>query len=308
MNGPAPIALFVYNRPRHTERAVEALRRNIEFELGRLFVFCDAARGNGDDLTVRETRRVVHELRHPRLEIVEAAENKGLARSIVDGVTALCRAFGRVVVVEDDLIVSPVFLQYMNAAFNRYEDIESVMQLSGHMFPVAVQSKNDAVFLPFTTSWGWGTWARAWKAFDERGEAFDDLRRNKEMRRRFDVDGTYPYFRMLKRQRRGQVDSWAIRWYLSVFMRQGLTLYPCQSLVVNSGFDGTGTHCRTEGGDGGTRLRELAIERFPDPRVDRQVLEAVKAYFRRRYSPLARLLSRLNPGGYRTVARRELAK
>lgn len=112
--------------------------------------------------------------------IIEAEANRGLANSIIAGVTKLCDEYGRVIVLEDDLVVSPVFLTYMNAALDKYEDVEDVMQVSGYIFPVtAFENNTEAMFLPFTTSWGWATWGRAWKYFDPEADGWENARKFK---------------------------------------------------------------------------------------------------------------------------------
>jgi hypothetical protein len=243
----APIALFVFKRPEHTRRTLEALARNPEFADSPLHVFCDGSRRPGDDAAVLATREVVRNWAHPRKAIHAAPGNRGLAASIIEGVSRLCASYGRVIVVEDDLVVAPVFLDFLNRALDRYSDEPQVMQVSGHMFPVDLAVGHpDAVFMPFITSWGWATWHRAWQCFDSTAAEFERLSKDRALRRRFDLDDCYPYFRMLKKQKAGLIDSWAIRWYLSVFMRNGLVLYPSRSLVSNEGFDGTGTHCGSE--------------------------------------------------------------
>jgi GT2 family glycosyltransferase len=195
--------------------------------------------------------------------VVERATNLGLANSIIDGTTRLTREFGRVIVLEDDLVVSPRFLEYMNRALERYQDEDSAMQVSGYMFPVDVGAEADAFFMPFTTSWGWATWERAWQHFDPAMKAFDALVTNRQLRDSFNLGGAYDYFHMLERQRSGSIDSWAIRWYLSVFMRGGLTLYPARALVRNTGFDGSGTHCVDADVEQGSIQPDFHVERFP---------------------------------------------
>jgi hypothetical protein len=166
-----------------------------------------------------------------------------LAASITEGLGGLCERYGRAIVVEDDLATSPHFLDYMNAALDRYDAEDRVMQISGHMFPANLRTPEDAIFLPFITSWGWATWARAWRHYDPLARNYGRLAGDPSLRKRFDLEGHYPYFRMLQAQQQGRIDSWAIRWYLSVFFRQGLALYPKNSMVRNLGFDGTGVNC-----------------------------------------------------------------
>jgi hypothetical protein len=239
----APIAIFVYKRPDHTRRTIEALVQCPEFAESPLYVFCDGAKKPEDQAAIDETRAVVRLIVGERATMIEAAQNQGLANSIIAGVSKLLDEFDRVIVLEDDLIVSPGFLQYMNMALEAYQDEPSVMQVSGYMFPVPeFVNRTEAMFLPFTVSWGWATWKRAWAHFDPLATGWEVLQTDREMRSRFDLDDSYEYFNMMKRQIAGEVDSWAIRWYWSVFKNKGCTLFPPVSHVNNIGFDGSGSH------------------------------------------------------------------
>ena len=280
MNATAPIALFTFKRPDHTRRTLESLAQNPEFTKSPLFIYCDGARHDGEAAQVEATRQLVSEWPHPNKTVIERDRNWGLANSVIEGVTEQCKRFGRVIVVEDDLVVSPVFLNYLNSALDRYTDEQKVMQVSAHMFPVDIQSQFDAVMLPFTTSWGWATWDRAWKKFDPGMTGYEKLKVDSVLRRKFDVDGSYPAFRMLERQEEGKVDSWAIRWYLSVFLAEGLVVFPKQTLVMNEGFDGSGSNCRTPQ----LRTEILRIEPIvllPDVRIQEQDYVCVKNYLRK---------------------------
>ena len=259
----APIALFVYNRPSHTQRTIDALRSHQLAPESDLIVFSDAAKDEAARPKVAAVREVISAIDgFKSVRVVLRDRNWGLAASVIDGVTELCRDFGKVIVLEDDLIVAPGFLRYMNQALDIYQDQSAVMQISGHMFPVEMKHETDAFFLPFTTSWGWATWQRAWEAFDEQARGYTRLKTDAALKKRFDLDGAYPYFHMLEAQLHGKIDSWAIRWYLSVFLMDGLTLYPRQTLVSNAGFDGSGTH-RANYNDDANRLFGGTIEVFP---------------------------------------------
>jgi GT2 family glycosyltransferase len=240
----APIALFVYNRPLHTARTITALRRNPGAAQSDLIVFSDAARTPQAESSVREVRALVAGIDgFKSVSIVERTQNWGLARSIVDGVTRLTEERGRVIVLEDDLETSSYFLAYMNAALDRYEAEERVMQIAGYMYPAKPRVEEDALFLPFISSWGWGTWRRAWRHFKRREEDFPKVLADRATRRRFDLNGHYKFSKILRAYQRGRVDSWAIHWYVTVFLREGLALFPTQTLVQNLGFDGSGVNC-----------------------------------------------------------------
>jgi len=272
----APIALFVFKRPQHTRRVLESLARNPEFARSPLHIFADGARRPDDAPIVEETRRLVADWPHPDKTIHLAPANRGLAASIIEGVGMLCASMGRVIVVEDDLRLAPGFLAYMNQALTVYQDEPSVMQVSGHMYPVRPSLQGSTVLMPLATSWGWATWQRAWQRFDPDMTQFDRLRADKALRRKFDLDNAYPYFQMLVRQRRGKLDSWAIRWYLSVFMADGLALFPAHSLVSNEGFDGSGTHCGVDDRMGGVATESpVEVIRISPPKTDAAAWRAV---------------------------------
>lgn len=240
----APIALFVYNRPEHTRRTVEALADNPLAKDSEIFIFSDAAKSTNATENVQKVRAYIATITgFKAIHITEREQNWGLANSIIDGVSRLCDAYGKVIVLEDDLIALPGFLAFMNSGLVRYEDCPEVMQISGFAFPISVKS-DEAFFLPLTTSWGWATWNRAWKKFDVSAKSFYSLKTDRALRKKFDLNNSYPYYQMLKSQMAGKIDSWAIRWYLSVFINAGRVLYPPHTLILNTGMDGSGTHCK----------------------------------------------------------------
>lgn len=241
----APVALFVFNRPEHLRRTIESLKLCDGFSDSPVIVFGDGARGAHDLPAVEATRRVARELLGEQAEYRLSESNQGLAHSIIHGVEQLLARYGRVIVVEDDLILAPGFLRFLNEGLDRYADDERVYQISGHMFDVReFVQRREALLLPFTTTWGWATWDRAWKAFDPKASGWESLRQNRVLRKRFNLNGAYDYAHMLERQMSGQRQSWGIRWYWSVFARGGLACFPPQSMVANIGMDGTGTHGR----------------------------------------------------------------
>lgn len=243
----APIALFVYNRPEHTKKTLGALSQCELASESDLYIFADGPKENASTEIIDKINKV-HEIIDgvkwsKNIYIEKKPTNLGLAKSIVAGVTTLCNKFGRVIVLEDDLLVSKNFLTYMNNSLEKYKDCSNVYQISGFMFPVSFKCKDDAFFLNLTTTWGWGTWNRAWKLFDWNPKDIQEKIQNKAILKRFDLNGVYPYSKMLIDRINGKNDSWGILWWWAVFNANGLVLHPAQTLVANIGFDGTGTHC-----------------------------------------------------------------
>jgi hypothetical protein len=290
----APIALFAFRRPELTARLLRTLLANPEVVSSRVYAFCDGARREEDVAQVVRTRQVIAQAGLPHLELVERPRNMGLAANVIDGVTRLCGETGRAIVLEDDLILAPRFLRYMNDGLDRYQDEPRVFAVSGFMYPVEHAAPHDALFLPFISSWGWATWARAWRCFEPGAPGAREVLADAALRRRFDLDGAYGFSRMLRRQLAGQSDSWAIRWYLSVFAREGLSLFPRQSLVENGGFDGDSTHCRgPRPAHAASGARDLEVASFPPVAVDGAAFAAVKALLSADSTLLARVLRRL---------------
>jgi glycosyl transferase family 2 len=238
----APIVLFIYNRPEHTRRTLAALAANPLAAESDLIIYADGPKGAEHAASVAQARAVAGNATGFRsVKLIERDKNWGLANSIIAGISEVCAANGRVIVVEDDLLVAPGFLAFMNSGLDRYAEDDRVLQVSGFMFP-GIGDRLQACFLPLTTTWGWATWRRAWNLFDPSLSKLELLEQDSILRRRFDLNGSYAYFEMAKQQQQGTVDSWGIRWYMTVFFRGGLVLYPGRSLVTNIGADGSGTH------------------------------------------------------------------
>ncbi len=241
----APIALFIFKRAEHLERTIRSLQQCTGFADSRIVVFGDGPRNSLEVPAVEGTRAVAKRLLGPSAEYHFRTNNHGLAQSIIDGVGDLVSRFDRVIVIEDDLEVGRNFLDYMNAALERYDTRPEVLQISAHTFNVRkIANRRSAIFLPFTTTWGWATWRRAWAYFDADALGWERLQEDPSLRNRFNLDGTYDYSTMLEHQMNGHADSWGIRWYWSVFNHSGVACFPPSSLVRNIGMDGSGTHGR----------------------------------------------------------------
>jgi hypothetical protein len=281
--GSAPLGVFAYNRPEHLARALGALARCPEHAESAVTIFCDGPKPDASDATrarIAETRRAARELA-PNARVIEREQNFGLAKSMRTGVAQLCDEAGRAIILEDDLEVSSTFLRFMNASLDRYADEPRVMQISGYMFDVAIPGVDDALFVPLISCWGWAVWARSWRQLGSGSATYDVLVRDTAARRRFDLDGAFPYFAMLQQQHRGEIDSWGIGWYLDVFAAEGLVLYPRRSLVSNRGHDGSGAH-RERGSPFESTAQEFAPVRLPAVAIDEVQNRLLREFVRRK--------------------------
>jgi hypothetical protein len=241
----APIALFVYKRPVHARKTVEALQKNDLAEQTDLVVFSDGPKTCAAESSVQEVRKYLNQIDgFKSIRLFERTTNFGLANSIIDGVTRVCDEYGRVIVVEDDLVTSKHFLKFVNDGLDLYEYEEKVISIHGYMYPVR-HPLPETFFLRGADVWGWATWQRGWALFEPDGIALLEALKRSSLERAFNFDDSYDYIGMLQSQIMGKLDSWAIRWYASAFLENRLTLYPGRSLVQNIGIDSSGSHCET---------------------------------------------------------------
>ena len=229
----APVVIFTYNRPWHTQQTVEALLKNEYASESDLIIFSDAPKNEVAKKGVEETRSYIRNITgFKSLRIIERDRNFGLANNIIDGVTSIVNEFGRIIVLEDDLLTSPYFLKYMNEALFLYEEEESVISVQGYIYPIR-KILPETFFIRGADCLGWGTWKRGWDLFNPDGSELLYCLKERNLTKEFDFGGTYPYTRMLERQVNGEIGSWAIRWYASAFLKKKLALYPGKSLVLS---------------------------------------------------------------------------
>lgn len=240
----APIILFVYNRLEHTKKTIEALKKNHLAEESELFIYSDGPKRDDDIIKVKAVRNYIHQVEgFKQINIREREKNYGLAQSVVLGVNEVISQYGKVIVLEDDLITDNNFLTYMNYGLNKYQKDSQVYIITGYSYLKKGLENGETYFLKISTSWSWGTWKDRWQKYDAACEGWTVLKRDRRLRRKFDYDYSYPYYDLLKSQMTDEkINSWAIKWYWTIFKNEGLTLYPPISLVNNEGFDGSGEH------------------------------------------------------------------
>jgi len=241
----APVVLFAYARLDHLRQTVDSLRANREAGATSLYVFCDGPKHDGHKSQIDAVRAYVDSIDgFASVTRIYRDQNLGLAQSIISGVTEILSKHDSVIVMEDDLVVSPYFLKFMNEGLELYRHQERVASIHGYCYPVK-EALPDTFFLRGADCWGWATWSRAWRHFEPNGQKLLDALRRERLTRDFDMGGAYPYTKMLANQVVGRNDSWAVRWHASCFLDNMLTLYPGRSLVNNIGMDDSGTHCAT---------------------------------------------------------------
>lgn len=238
----APITVFVYNRPWHTRQTIEALEKNKLVKKSELFIFSDGPKNEKDKQKVEKVRKYIKEINgFKRVTITERQKNLGLANSIIAGVTEIINKYGKIIVLEDDLLTSPYFLKFMNEGLNFYEKEKKVISIHGFIYPVKFNLP-ETFFIRGADCLGWSTWKRGWDLFEHDGIKLLAELKKRKLTHKFDFSGSYPYTRMLIDQVNRKNDSWAIRWYASAFLKGKLTVYPGRSLIFHNGNDDSGTN------------------------------------------------------------------
>jgi len=248
----APVILFVYNRPDHLQQTLSHLKKNEGADETVLYIYSEGPKSDASDAdleALKNVRKIIHELSgFKEIIIREAAKNIGCADSIIAGITHVLAIHERAIILEDDIITHHLFLKFCNTGLEKFKDDEKVMQIGTFMFP------SDSI-LPKTFlsrkvfGWGWATWRNAWNDLNKDTKELTKQIKNRNLEKEFDLEGAYPYLQSLEAQTAGQIDTWDISWYASIFLKGGFSLYPSNSLSQNIGLDGSGTHYKGETGN-----------------------------------------------------------
>jgi len=281
---------------------LDALAANRESAETDLFVFLDGPRHHADIEKVQEVKRCIDSCEgFASVTCVQRETNLGLGRSIIDGVSSLLADFESVIVLEDDLVVSPFFLRYMLDGLNVYWDNRRVGSLHGYLYPLDIQL-TDPFFIRGADCWGWATWRRAWQYFSPDGREMARQIRAARLERTFNFSGSINYLKALQQSGTAAADTWAVRWHASMFVRDMYSLYPPQSLVQNIGLDSSGSNCATTSAYhvelASSRIQEFPLE-VAESEEARRALERFfrsqkTSWFRRQRESLMNLAARTN--------------
>ncbi len=295
----APIVLFVYNRPWHLKQTLTSLRQNELAQNSALYIFSDGPKSESDRKLVDEVREIIKAVDDFKtINIILRDKNLGLANSVISGVSEVIKKYEHVIVIEDDMIFSKSFLEYMNKILFFYQHDMKLFSVSGYNFPISIPSsyKNEIYFSPRASSWGWATWQNRWDKADWNVTDFNNFFIDRDAVRTFNLGGG-DLTLMLKKQVEGKIDSWAVRWCYAHYKNKAYCAYPTKSFVMNIGTDKSGTHLKK------TTKYNVELNENSTPQnlpknifVNEQILKNFQSFFKKNilqkiYNNLKRMVS-----------------
>lgn len=278
----APIVLFCFNRPAHLQQTVESLQMNTLAPESELYIYSDGPKHVEEAEVVSEVRKYISGVTgFKNVTIFESQQNKGLATSVIAGVSHVLSKYPKVIVLEDDMLSTTDFLSFMNQALDVYMERGDVFSVTGYTPPIDIPKgyPHDLYLVPRASSWGWGTWAHKWAKADWQVTDFPVLQNSASLRQEFNKGGD-DLWPMLAKQQRGVIDSWAIRWTYSQFQNNAYGLYPVHSKIRNIGTDGSGTNFTFKSGEYGQEMAEGGVQMPADLVPDEKMVRAFGEYYR----------------------------
>ena len=242
INTRVPLTIFAYKRPVHLQKVLEATLRMREIDAVQVHIFIDGPSTPEESELVNETWEIARQYAQESDSIVTLfKENKGLSKSIIGGVSSILQENESIIVLEDDLVGSKFFLEYSLHGLETYRQESKVSSIHGYL-PKIKSPRGQPFFRRGADCWGWATWQDRWQSTEwDANSLLTNLRKYK-LSQELNLNGAYCYSCMLERQAVGAIDSWAIRWHVSMFLQGRVALYPSHSLIQNIGFDGSGRH------------------------------------------------------------------
>ena len=249
----APIILFTYNRLYHTKEVLSSLAQNKLAKNSELYIFCDGIKDNAKNENITKSKDLQSYLREfsaeskdfKRINLTIKDKNIGLADSIINGISEVVKIHKKAIILEDDIVVSKAFLDYMNESLNRYEKESKVWSISAWSYPIDSSDLGDCYFWRIPHCWGWGTWEDRWNLY-ERNIEWVVKNFDKKDINAINLDGYANYFNDFLLNKNGKIKTWAIFNYLICYKFGALNLVPKIPYIKQIGFDGSGVHCGSE--------------------------------------------------------------
>ncbi len=242
----APLGIPVYNRLDHTKKMINSLLQNELASMTEVYFFCDNYKNEKDKKLIEDVRSFIFSITgFKKKSIILRQINYGLYRNTIEGINSILEKHEKFIWLEDDIVVSEFFLNFMNESLNYYENEDKVMSITGYAYPIKrLDIKESVVLTRLMQCWSWGSWKKKWKYFRKDKEMLSAF--NKQMINDFNFDGTNPnLWKQVQWNFNGKINTWAIFWYASIFLKKGLCVIPIEAYAINIGHDGSGHHTQS---------------------------------------------------------------
>ena len=241
----APVALFVYNRPETLSKTLESLKNNKLIKKTDIYIFSDGPTSNKrSKKKVYKVRKIIKDVKNLKIKkTIFYKTNRGLKKNIIEGINYVFKNHSKIIVLEDDLLVSPYFIKYMNRSLNFIKYKKKIWHVSAWNYPIKTNFKNlnDTFLWHNMNCWGWGTHKNDWNKLILDSNFFIKSFSNKQINF-FNLDGNLNNWSQLTRNHQKKLYTWAIFWNATIFWNKGLCLNPVKSYVKNIGFDKNATN------------------------------------------------------------------
>jgi len=288
----SPIAIFAFNRPDHLRNLFESLEKNKEAISSEAYIFVDSYRTDKEKNQVKKVIRIAQNNQKifKTLSVIVRDKNLGCKKNIIDGVTEVLNKHQDIIVLEDDIVVGKFFLRYMNSAVKKYKDSKNIFHISSF----SEFDDNDKTLSYFSRGmncWGWATWRDKWHNLSWDTNYLIKKIKQKG-RRSFDFDDSAEFFNQLVDNQEKIIDTWAIYWYASIYLNEGLCLNPSKAISINTGNDGSGQRAGLQ--EINTRLYNGLISIFPDViEEDQDYFKLLKKIYKKRKGPFKGVLKKI---------------
>ena len=241
----SPVILFVYNRPNHLKKTLSFLKKNSETKKSFIYIFSDGYKNNDsmDQKKVEQVRDIIKKINFFKKKFIfERKKNIGLRNNIIRGINLAFKNNSKLIILEDDILVSRYFLKFMNESLTKYYKNNKVWHISGWNYDInEVTISDDVFFIKNMNCWGWGTWKNRWNKINLKSEKL--IRKfSKSDKYRFNLDNSFENFSQIIRNYESKKSTWAIFWNATIYLNNGLCLNPLKSLTSNIGQDESGTN------------------------------------------------------------------
>tara|TARA_A100001015_G_scaffold296430_1_gene376693 strand:- start:1890 stop:2816 length:927 start_codon:yes stop_codon:yes gene_type:complete len=290
-----PIILFAYNRPIHTKKVLNQLKKNKFANRSELYVFCDGPKNKKDVYKILKIKKFIQNLNgFKKVQCFFHPKNVGLKKSILFGTNKIFKNYEAAIILEDDIYTSNNFLIFMNQSLHQFKNNHKVWHINGWCLPLKNESKNKTFFYRTMHCWGWGTWANKWKYYSDNIKSIEK-KMNKEKIFYFNNDGTENFYWQLLANKKKYTTTWSIFWYLTIFINKGLCLSPSISLTRNIGLDGSGVHSKkTNNPSTNLKLNNSLYFMYPKKVVeDKLMFKKISDYYKSSNSIRKRLFNKV---------------